>query len=271
MIEYVLFFASAFNMIYYGLLLVLTDSIWKEHLYWPISGLIFLVLGIFLWEDSKEWKRFRRGMSIRIRAVFAYTCGLYISLVLVFAICLMIARFYSDDDQWDYLILLESSGQTDTLTSEDIDMLNAAIDYVSKSENASCRLVLAAYNLQDQHGEYSEEIQYLMQDYLMKRGIAGDRMIIRKISNSLRKNIRNSYAYILVDWFQKEPLVDDEPEVAIMAASLSSLRYHLMLHNLGYHFAVYEYPEGILFWPSRIMAELVETISCHLTNQYQYD
>jgi len=271
MMEYVLFFVSGFQLIYFGLLIVFTDCIWTNQLYWPISAFVFLVLAIILREDTKEWKRFRHGMPIRVRAVLAYTSGLYLVVMCAFALLLTFAKFYSEDADYDYLILLESSGQTDALTEEDLFMLNAAIEYAQAPEHSSCKLVLAAYNIQDQEGEYSEEIQYLMQDYLQEKGITEERLIVRKISNSLRKNIRNSYAYVMVDWFQKEQIEDVSPRVAIMASELSCLRYHLMIHNLGYHFSVFDYPESMIYWPSRVMAEFVETITCHLTNQYQYD
>lgn len=271
MIEYVLFFVSGFNMLYYGALILLTDCIWRDHLYWPISAVVFLILGIILWEDSREWKTMRTGMPIRVRAVIAYTCGLYLFCLCAFVIMLIVAKYYKSEEQWDYLILVESSGQTDALTNEDLFMLNAALEYLEKPGHSSTKLVLAAYNLQDEEGEYSEEIQYLMQDYLMEQGVLKDKMIIRKISNSLRKNIRNSYAYALVDWFQTDMGEVSFPNVAIMASELSCLRYYMMLHNLGYHFAVFDYPEDWIYWPSRFMTELVETIRCHMNNQFIYD
>ena len=81
MMELFLFAVSGFNMVYYVILVIFTDAAWMTQIYWPVSAVVFTLLGLILKADRKRKQEHRRCMSLELRTVICTSCGLYFLMV----------------------------------------------------------------------------------------------------------------------------------------------------------------------------------------------
>lgn len=272
MMELFLFAVSGFNMVYYVILVIFTDAAWMTQIYWPVSAVVFTLLGLILKADRKRKQEHRRCMSLELRTVICTSCGLYFLMVGFFTVMIFMQAFSVSPVDVDYLIFIENGDVETTLTESDYNALKCTVGYMKKHEETS--VVLAGCSrFRDMEVDESG-LQDLMKSYLLNHGISRDRIITEEISSNLRQNITYSYAYILVDWYGKDADRTAEPTVGVVAESVSVWRYRTIigvLGNVSRHMEIISYHEPVLTWPARIMEEIRLIIRYHLINQFEYN
>lgn len=269
--EVVLFTVSGASLIYYILLITLTDFLWTTQIYWPVTALLFAILGWVLHWDS-ELKKQRKGfLTLEIRTFLCSSCVLYLSLIAAFVMLVIFHAFKESDGEADYLLLIENSDEGTDLTQADYRALDRVVAYMGEKNRETVKVVLVGSSRFRIAEAEDVEQQSEMKTYLLEQHIAEDRIITEEISSNPRQNIMYGYAYALVDWYFSGQGEQEEPKVGIVADLTSTLRYQLMADDLGKEMEAIHFQEPVLVWPARIMEELRLILRYHLEDAFEYE
>lgn len=266
--EWVLFIVSGASMIYYILLVGFTDASWTTQMYWPVSILIFGVVGWILYEDSRLKKKRKNLLSLKVRTFLCTSSIVYLSLLSAFSLLIIFHAFRESDRSVDYLILIENGDVGTELTSGDYKALDRTMEYMRK--DARTKVVLAGSSRFRVTAAEDMELQSEMKKYLLEHQIDEHRIITEEISSNFRQNIIYGYAYVLVDWYFSARGEQEEPRIGIIGDRVSTLRYQMMMERLGKEMEIIHFQESVLVWPARIIEELKLILHYHLEDAFEY-
>lgn len=252
--EILLLILAAFNIVYYLGIVILTDMSWYIQIYWLISAIIFLLIGMILRIDRKRFLRHKSHMPLELRTFVSATCGIFCFFFIAASVMILLPRKTVNPENIDYMILIESADETDRMTDSDFDSLDEMINIMN--EHPDIRIVLAGANRYRDIEVDEGVVQNQMKTYLLLSGISEERIITENISDSLRQNIAYSYAYILVDWYSRGYTSDQSPEVVLVTDQVSVLRVQMALERMGSSMGILTYPIGILTLPYRLVEEI---------------
>lgn len=268
--EVVLFTVSGASLIYYIFLVGLTDASWTTQMYWPVTIVVFAILGFILHRDSMLKKQRKGLLSLAARTFICCSCVLYLSLIAAFAALVIFYAFRETDGQVDYLLLIENGDVGTELTRGDYKALDQAIAYMGEKKREKVKVVLAGSSRFRDTAAEDMELQSEMKKYLLKKQIEEKRIITEEISSNFRQNIMYGYAYVLVDWYFSGRGEQEEPMVGIITDRISSLRYQMMMKRLGKEMEIINFQESVLVWPARIIEELKMILHYHLEDAFEY-
>ncbi|MDO5409227.1 MAG: ElyC/SanA/YdcF family protein [Lachnospiraceae bacterium] len=266
--EIILFAVSGFNILYYAVLVIFADVFWELQLYWPVSALILALIGLFLRIDRKNRQQHKRCVSLEVRTAICTSLGLYFLLIGIFIVLILSSSFSKNQENINYLIVIENGDVEASLTEYDYETLDCTGEYMSRHKDV--KVILAGCSrFRDLEGDEAK-LQNLMKIYLQKKGVEESRIITEEISNNLRQNIMYSYAYILMDWYQEDADRENDPVVGIVSDTSSIFRYEMIVNSLKRDMKVLSFRESGLLWPSRLVEEMRLILKYHLINQIEY-
>ena len=211
----------------YFLFLIIYTGIGSTFSY---TWLMFAILLAGGWAARKYlFRPFSVRLPLWLKVSLITTAMLAVCLFLFVEGLVIHSMFLSYPDDLDYVIILGAQVKGERVTKSLAMRLDKALEY--NRQNDHVIFVVSG-------GQGADEViteAEAMKRYLMAGGVEEDRIIMEGHSKNTNENLKNSFSYIVVNWYGREEWVEGvNPKVGVISNNFHIYRARAIARKQGF-------------------------------------